>query len=232
MRRIALTVMLGFALISVALLPLRAQSPGEKLSFEVASVRAVSPARGVGGRGGSGVAACGGGGNGPPQVEPQRFAATASLYTFIAWAYGKRCITLEAQDLLSGGPEWIKSDPFAVQALIPQGSPSYTRDQFMEGNAPRLQMMIQSLLADRFKLVLHNETKDMPIYSLTVAKNGAKLQSFKEGSCDPAPPPPPFKPGQTRPCGRGVGIKNNTTLSVGGNGINLNEFSQFLSLAA
>ena len=44
--------------------------------------------------------------------------------------------------------------------------------------------MLQSLLAERFKLTLHHEVKEMPIYELVVGKNGSKL---KESEADPAP---------------------------------------------
>ena len=39
----------------------------------------------------------------------------------------------------------------------------------------QLRLMLQSMLADRFKLALHHETKELPIYALVVAKNGPKL---------------------------------------------------------
>jgi len=45
--------------------------------------------------------------------------------------------------------------------------------------------MVQSLLADRFKLALHRETKEMPVYALTVAKGGPKLQRIRQGDCVP-----------------------------------------------
>jgi uncharacterized protein (TIGR03435 family) len=41
--------------------------------------------------------------------------------------------------------------------------------------------MLQTLLADRFKLVVHRETKEMPVYALMVAKNGPKFHEWKEG---------------------------------------------------
>ncbi len=43
------------------------------------------------------------------------------------------------------------------------------------------QRMLQALLEDRFKLVVHTETKELPVYSLTLAKNGSKLHEAKPG---------------------------------------------------
>jgi bla regulator protein BlaR1 len=43
--------------------------------------------------------------------------------------------------------------------------------------------MLQALLEDRFKLKVHRETREAPVYVLTVAKSGSKLEPFKEGSC-------------------------------------------------
>jgi uncharacterized protein (TIGR03435 family) len=45
--------------------------------------------------------------------------------------------------------------------------------------------MLQEILEDRFKLKLHFETKEVPVYALTVGKSGPKLQPFMEGSCVP-----------------------------------------------
>jgi uncharacterized protein (TIGR03435 family) len=45
--------------------------------------------------------------------------------------------------------------------------------------------MMQRLLEERFRLNVHHEKKEMPVYALTAAKSGAKLQKFIEGSCMP-----------------------------------------------
>ncbi len=69
------------------------------------------------------------------------------------------------------GPDWLNSERYIVSAKLPEGT---TKDQ--------IPAMMQTLLADRFKLSLHKESKVMPAYSLTVAKGGPKLhQAEGEG---------------------------------------------------
>jgi uncharacterized protein (TIGR03435 family) len=99
-------------------------------------------------------------------------------------AYGKDCL------LVSGGPDWAASDRYDIDALIPEGSGSYTVEQFRNGEAPKLQSMLRTLLADRFKLVLRRELKDTQVYNLVVVE---------EGKMKPATGPAPTlrEPGST-----------------------------------
>ena len=68
---------------------------------------------------------------------------------------------------VTGGPEWIDGARFEVQAK-PAGPA--TRQQLL--------LMLRPLLADRFKLSFHRETKELSVYALVVAK-GAKLKSYQ-----------------------------------------------------
>jgi uncharacterized protein (TIGR03435 family) len=72
---------------------------------------------------------------------------------------------------ISGGPSWLESERFDIAAIIPAGS---SQDQIM--------LMLQNLLADRFQLVLHRETKPLPVYALTVGKNGLKIKPVESGN--------------------------------------------------
>lgn len=72
------------------------------------------------------------------------------------------------------GPDWMAQQRFEIQAKIPDG---VSKDRVNE--------MLQSLLADRFKLTVHHETRDLPVYALVVAKGGSKL-----AEADPAPEAP------------------------------------------
>jgi uncharacterized protein (TIGR03435 family) len=144
-------------------------------AFEVASIRPSSlpPSGGRGGPTGRG--SVGSPCTGPliplrVELDPRRFAAySASLRALTQAAYGKGCF------LLSGGPDWVASDRYDVEAVIPAGYGSYTAQQFRNGEAPSIQRMLQSLLANRFKLSLRREMKDMEVYNLVVIVPG-KMQ--------------------------------------------------------
>lgn len=78
------------------------------------------------------------------------------------------------------GPAFLDTERFEIEATMP---PDTTREQF--------RAMLQNLLAERFKMAIHRETKELPMYSLAVAKNGSKLkESAVSASGGDAPPPP------------------------------------------
>jgi uncharacterized protein (TIGR03435 family) len=96
-------------------------------------------------------------------------------------------------------PAWIQSDRWDVAAKA-------------EGNATAKEMMLmlQTFLEARFKLTLHRETKVLPVYILSAAKNGLKLPNAREVACeapDPTRPssasqPPAANQPAPTPCGR------------------------------
>jgi uncharacterized protein (TIGR03435 family) len=92
----------------------------------------------------------------------------------IAMAYNIQCGKNCAQ-YISGGPGWINSQRFNIVAKSSNEPEGLTRAVVAERTRKRL----QSLLAERFQLVLRREAKEMPIYALTVAKGGPK---FKEST--------------------------------------------------
>jgi uncharacterized protein (TIGR03435 family) len=87
---------------------------------------------------------------------------------------------------LTGGPDWLRSERFDIEATpaagaIPTGTSSKIHDQMVK-------QMLQSLLAERFKLAVHRETKEMPVYAALVGKNGPKLTKSKLEEKDCVPP--------------------------------------------
>jgi uncharacterized protein (TIGR03435 family) len=85
---------------------------------------------------------------------------------------------------VSGGPGWINSDRFDVMAKSDRStSDNATPDEMrnmtdaqMKTTAEQMRVKLQALLADRFQLTLHHETKEQPVYALVISKNGSKLQ--------------------------------------------------------
>jgi bla regulator protein BlaR1 len=101
------------------------------------------------------------------QIAPGgRFVAkNVSVKILIQQAYGVRDFQI------TGGPGWIGSERYDINA---KGEEARTPEQ--------LKPMLQALLADRFKLQIHRETKELPMYGLVVQKNGTKLQESKAGN--------------------------------------------------
>lgn len=92
----------------------------------------------------------------------------ATLLSLIQAAYGV------TEDMVSGGPSWLKSDLFDVVARVPDGT-----------TPANLKLMLQSLLADRFALVVQTESRPTPRYVLGLGKGKPKLRPAAEPVGDP-----------------------------------------------
>jgi uncharacterized protein (TIGR03435 family) len=106
-----------------------------------------------------------------------------------------------------------------------------------DGAAPVEQMMgpmLRALLEDRFKLKIHREARETPVYALTLAKSGLKLQPVKDGDCIPIDlnhlPQPP-EPGQPRPnfCGSTSMRMSPQGVTMDARGVTVKEFAERLS---
>jgi uncharacterized protein (TIGR03435 family) len=128
-------------------------------TFEVASVKRSPPPTG------NGI-------NSSMRLDPGRLTCSnVSLKKLIYESYG-------VKDYQVSGPDWLSTEIYDIAATVPPGA---TRDD--------VQAMIQSLLADRFQLVLHRDTREMAVYGLVVGKSGSKLQEveFAHGSTSTSP---------------------------------------------
>jgi uncharacterized protein (TIGR03435 family) len=158
---------------------LKAQTGSDR--FEAVSIRQLNPSdRSVGvGRGGGGLPGGGGCGGNPPRITPGRIVfGNTRIFAVIAWAYGFKCGEASKVDLISGAPPWVKSDQFVIQATFPENSnvrPPADELLVDSKNYPQVQMMLRSLLVDRFKLAFHREKREVPAYELILAKGGPKL---------------------------------------------------------
>jgi uncharacterized protein (TIGR03435 family) len=105
---------------------------------------------------------------------PDRFTATdVSLLTIIQMAYDVQF------NQISGGPYWLRSEIYAIEAKMDESAANELHKLSPDQRQIEQQRMLQALLVDRCKLSVHRETKDLPEYVLTVAKNGPKLREAK-----------------------------------------------------
>ena len=150
-----LRAIMGAGLVAFTSCAALAQTAENSPAFEVASVKPAAPITGntirVMMRGG------------PGSSDPGQITYTnVSLKSVLMNAYG-------VKDFQISGPGWLDSERYDIVAKVPRGA---TKEQS--------KVMMQNLLAERFKLTLHREKKDLPMYALVVGKNGPKLKESVE----------------------------------------------------
>jgi uncharacterized protein (TIGR03435 family) len=126
-------------------------------SFEVATIKPSDPNNPGGGIG----------------FDADKFTTNGqTVKVMMKFAYN---LNIGTDQQISGGPSWVGTTKFDIVAKMNDDTiaalPKLTNDQKRE----RLQLMVRELLADRFKLRVHHETKELPVYALMVGKNGSKL---------------------------------------------------------
>jgi bla regulator protein BlaR1 len=149
------------------------------------------------------------------QSQPQNTAATSSHYEyeaatikpskgpgpaskiglwaapdgFSAWFITPQQITSIAYGVqsfrISGGPNWLPSERFDIEAKMDAATTGALEKLNRDERLLAQQQMLQALLADRFQLRVHRETKELPIYTLVIAKGGPRLQEAKPGDTYP-----------------------------------------------
>lgn len=198
MRQVIAGLILAAAIVS-------AQGSGE---FDAASIRwnqDCSGGRGVsGGRGGVPV--------------PGRFSVkcfTVQDYIEAAYSMFADGVSQSQRRMqIFGAPEWSLKETWDIEARAQSDTPV----------ARMYGPMLQKLLEDRFRLKIHRKTRQLPVYVLTVAKNGPRLKQTKEGSCDvldlahlPAPDQQPALPR----CGSTSVSGNHGRMVVDGRGLTI-----------
>jgi uncharacterized protein (TIGR03435 family) len=124
-------------------------------TFEAVSVKVVSAGANVPGRVRGG----------PGTNSPGQLSGAGTMRSLLMMAYGLKNYQIS-------GPGWMESERYEVVAKIPAGA-----------SKADVAMMLQAMLADRFGLVAHLETKELPIFALVVTKGGPKFkQSGAVGS--------------------------------------------------
>lgn len=90
-----------------------------------------------------------------------------------------------------GGPAWIDNEHYDVEATTTE----------LSASDDRYHQMLQAMLADRFRLTLHRESKQEPIYALVIGKKGLAAKATPSGACSVIAPGTEPQPGQT-PCSK------------------------------
>ncbi len=202
-------------------------SPAAPVAFEVASVKPSAPNASTGLIGSI------------PSMRPQGTGGIAvsnmPFRLLVRMAYG-------VQDFqLIGGPAWQMSSKFDITAKAPEGSTKGT---------PDLLPMMKTLLADRFKLKTHTETRELPVFALVLARSDGKLgPDLKPSSSDCSDPTVAQKraedlakngganflqmltKGETIPCMimPSINPANPTGFGLRGNGQAMTQVTQFLT---
>jgi uncharacterized protein (TIGR03435 family) len=182
---------LACSLLALVAVPALAQVPAKTPAFEVTSVKPC-PAQAEASRGSRR-------GDGHDSSPDRLHLPCQTLLSLIQWAYvnfaDARFNPLAQVDSISGGPTWVNSELFEIDAKaeMPQSWGIL--------NGP----MLRSLLLERFHLKIRKETKEVSVYAITVAKGGAKLETSR-GDCvaiDPEHPAIPIEPHKPLPavCG-------------------------------
>jgi uncharacterized protein (TIGR03435 family) len=160
MRYLSRKVVLVVACSAVAVMPLAAQAPAQKPSFEVASVKP----------------------NAQSGFSPSNMTIAGNRYT--ATGTTVRRLIMEAYNLrdwqVIGGPSWINKDQWDVQAVVADGVPLLFFNAEDPSRQTAASLMMQSLIEDRFQFKFHREMKELPVYELTVARNGPKFRLSME----------------------------------------------------
>ncbi len=125
---------------------------------------------------------------GPGTSDPVRFAFhNISLAALVRFAYLGQ--VRACQTYVLSAPGWLESQGFEIAAKLPPGT-----------TWPQVRTMLQTLLAERFKLAVHSESKTISGYTLVVGKNGPKFKESVENAAstsDSAGSPPVNRPKAT-----------------------------------
>jgi uncharacterized protein (TIGR03435 family) len=101
-------------------------------------------------------------------------AENISVMTLIHWAYEM------PETRILGAPAWTSTTHFNIDATADPSVDQQLKGLTSDASRKQKERMVQALLADRFKLATHMETRELPIYALVVAKGGAKLGPTQE----------------------------------------------------
>jgi hypothetical protein len=168
------------------------QATDARPSFEVVSIRPSHP-----------------GDQGAWASDASRFVVTAVTARYlIEYAYNDfKAGAILRDDQLLGGPSWINTEKWAINAKVDDSVADKLRMLPREEEGKEIGLMVRSMLADRFKLRVHHETRVRAVYALVASKGGPKFLNTQFTNTDvkasqlkgPGDKPlPPVTPGLRR----------------------------------
>ncbi len=103
--------------------------------------------------------------------------------TMVKWVILRAYNMLRIQ--LPGGPGWISSEPYDIEAKESDELSAEMEKLPREQRQEKERLLLRAMLADRFHLKVHLETREVPVYALVVAKSGPKLKAANVQSAFP-----------------------------------------------
>jgi uncharacterized protein (TIGR03435 family) len=142
---------------------------------------------------------------------------------YVIYRDGIRPLALGSDVPLEGAPDWLTSDLYDLDAVAAPDA----RQEEMRGP------MLQALLEERLRLKVRFDTREAPIYALTVARTGHRLTPFVSGSCARLDPNALSAPLQAPPCQFGIRAVPPTSsdLVLDAQGFNLDAFARQLGVS-
>jgi bla regulator protein blaR1 len=138
-------------------------------------------------------------GHGP---QPGFADKNVTLRTLIRVAY-----SVQDSQILEG-PNWLNSERYDIAAKLDESAADELQQLSRERRIAENKRMLQELLADCFKLALHRETRELPIYALVIANNGPKVAETTAAAPNTANTTPPIPAGFPIVKGHGIGVGN------------------------
>ena len=112
------------------------------------------------------------------EQKTDRVHAILPTNLLIAFAYG---LPVGFENHILGAPEWASSERYEIQAKIEDSLFATMRTMTPAQQREQVALMEQSLLADRFKMKIHFETREMSVYALVIAKGSPQLTPAEDG---------------------------------------------------
>jgi uncharacterized protein (TIGR03435 family) len=142
----------------------------------------------------------------PPGVS----LSPLSIRRYIMDAYGA---TYPAQVI--GGPDWLNKDAYSIKGKVPDDLEAAFQTMTRDERIDQTRRMQQSLLADRFHLKAHFETRVLSVYELAPAKGGLMITEVPAPpERKPGDPPIRLRPGDTLPPGTSMTTRSSNGLSI------------------